>query len=208
MCIKGDVTRTYVLVVVFLHIRNKLLQMYYQYGGRIYYGGLPEKYGNGVVYFAGVPEQYGTGLGNILGSMFRRVVPFLFPAVKNIASTYIQSAAKNLGEGKSLGESLKDSLKDAGKQTLSEAGGIASNLMKGSGRRKKSRKHTKKATSQKGGTLRKSSGKIKHRAKKQRGGGGGGSRRKNVYKRGSGVGGVGSESTLSAFLNKRRKKLH
>lgn len=105
-------------------------------------GVLPIQYGSGSMtplYFAGVPEQYGAGLGNILGSLFRRVVPFLFPAVKNVAKSFISSAARNLAEGKSFGESVKDTLKDTGRQALGEVGEIATKVMSGSGKRKKKR---------------------------------------------------------------------
>lgn len=161
------------------------------YGGELHRG-YPEQYGNGIVYFAGVPEQYGNGLGNILGSLFRRVVPFLFPAVKNIASTYIQAAARNLGEGKTLGASLKDSLKDAGKQTLSEVGNVASNVMKGNGKRRK----------------RKSKKRTLHHGGGGGGGGGGGHKKhrppvksKNAYKRSKKS---QAALTLQAFLKKKR----
>src|SRR5664279_1628333 len=71
--------------------------------------------GNGMPIYMGAPSQRGHGLGNMLGSLFRRILPFLkqnaIPLLQRGAAMALRTGAKvvdDVHDGQTVKESLKE----------------------------------------------------------------------------------------------------
>jgi len=94
--------------------------------------------GRGMPVYSGAIRQKGHGLGNIIGSLFRRILPFLGRG----AAAALMTGSKVVGDvsdGKKLNQSLKDRLPEGIKS-------LASSVVNqsGSGHRKRKRSKSKK----------------------------------------------------------------
>ena len=93
--------------------------------------------GRGMPVYSGALRQRGHGLGNIIGSLFRRILPFLGRG----AAAALMTGSKVVGdvsEGKKFKQSLKDRVPEGIKS-------LASSLVNqsGSGHRKRKRRQSK-----------------------------------------------------------------
>ena len=86
--------------------------------------------------YAGRYSQRGHGLGNILGSLFRRILPYF----KSFAPHALRAGA-NIVEDVSKGKSWKDAAMDRGAETISK---IAFGNQSGSGIHRRKRKIKKR----------------------------------------------------------------
>ena len=106
-----------------------------------YYGRQQKGRGDFPVY-VGRYRQRGHGLGNIIGSLFRRILPFL----KSFAPIALRTGA-NIVEDVSKGKSWKDAAFERVPETISKVA-FGDNNQSGSGvrRRKSKRKRSKKSS--------------------------------------------------------------
>lgn len=87
--------------------------------------------------FRGSAVQYGNGIGDI----FRSIGRFLLPIFASSAKTFVQSAAKGLGEGQSLKEAAKHALKPTAMSAVQDTTERVFKKFTGQGkRRRRSRK--------------------------------------------------------------------
>lgn len=126
---------------------------------KTYYLNQVQQKGGGSEYFTGHLfqkgyGQRGRGIGNVLGRLFRRVLPFLSNASKHVGKLALHTGANVLSDtasGKDFQSSLKTRLKESGnhlkQNTIKEAqNAIAEQI--GSGRKRK-RKGTLRNVKQK-----------------------------------------------------------
>src|SRR5664279_3694693 len=103
--------------------------------------------GNGMPIYMGVPSQRGHGLGNMLGSLFRRILPFLkqnaIPLLQRGAAMALRTGAKvvdDVHDGQTVKESLKERVPSGIKSFVSS---IINQSGSGAYRRHKSKKTRK-----------------------------------------------------------------
>ena len=90
--------------------------------------------------------QEGAGLGDFLRGMFRRVAPYIMPALSSAASSFITNASGGLSEGRTLKESMKGAIQPAMFSSLASVG-ERMRSQEGSGRKRRRTKSKKnKAT--------------------------------------------------------------
>src|SRR5664279_3135320 len=103
--------------------------------------------GNGMPIYMGAPSQRGHGLGNMLGSLFRRILPFLkhnaIPLLQRGAAMALRTGAKivdDVHDGQTVKESLKERVPSGIKSFVSS---IINQSGSGAYRRHKSKKTRK-----------------------------------------------------------------
>ena len=87
-----------------------------------------QQYGYGLNPFIGKYRQQGYGIGNILGSLFKTVVPLIKPVIKNVGKRMLKTAGKRALTGGVRvidnviqGKTIKDSLQNEKKLLKNEA---------------------------------------------------------------------------------------
>ena len=95
--------------------------------------------GNGLPFYSGVVHQRGYGLGNIFGSIFRTIFPFLKQGAKKVGKELLKtgvSVASDVIQGENIKTATKRRFEETGK-TLAEQAIKKAKTMIGAGNKKK-----------------------------------------------------------------------
>lgn len=110
-------------------------------------------YFSGKLFQRGYGGQRGRGIGRILGSIFKRALPFLSSASKNLGRAALKTGANvltDVSEGADFGNSIRNRIKETSgslKRAATNQVINALNNQTGSGNRRNKRKRSKSKTS-------------------------------------------------------------
>lgn len=122
--------------------------------------------------FSGATYQRGSGIGSFLGSIFRKIVPYIAKGAKAVGKEAVRTGLNVFDDvannGANLKESFNDRLRESGKNLQRKAVNKLTEMMEGSGYKAVLMPDNRQSKTGRSSTKRKSTSRNKSAAKKKR----------------------------------------
>lgn len=116
----------------------------------------------GMSMFVGLPYQRGGGIGNILGRLFRFILPIASKSARSVGKTALTAGASVLAD-MARGASIKDSAKARSRQAGAELADKAGAYLRQQGGRKRRRSTVKRPKKKNNRSKKRRTGTVKRR---------------------------------------------